>query len=106
MRQLLYRTAATAVTRTQAFVALQDAQDGLIADLNDTDSEGNPVPRFPTLADDVLAWGRDPARTLRELGYFDSQTWNRTDPLLTALGLAFGLTEDDKDALFRSAAGL
>ena len=53
------------------------------------------------LWDTVTAYFADPARTAVELAYWqDAQTWRRTDPILIAAAQAFGLNDDQLDALF------
>jgi hypothetical protein len=53
------------------------------------------------------AWAADPARSEIERAYWaDAQIWRRTDPLVSAVGPALGLTDAQLDALFRAAIAL
>ena len=90
---------SASVPRLNALIAIEDASTGFVTALND--AEG--LPLFPDLAAQVQAWASDPARTLKERAYFDSTQWRRLDPLLISIGIAFGLSELQLDALVKYA---
>lgn len=48
----------------------------------------------------------EPLRTRAQIEWDDSDTYERNDTMLIALGYAIGLTEDDMDALFIAAKAL
>ena len=57
------------------------------------------------MATQYQAWAASPSREFAELAYIDKALhWNRTDPVLIAGATALGLTSDELDALFVSAA--
>ena len=77
----------------------------------------NPIPQRVTALQGLLAideaglsssyqaWAQSPSREFAERAYIDKALhWNRTDPVLIAGATALGLTAEQLDALFVSAA--
>jgi hypothetical protein len=57
------------------------------------------------MATQYQAWATSPSREFAERAYIDKALhWDRTDPVLIAGATALGLTSDELDALFVSAA--
>jgi hypothetical protein len=78
----------------------------------------NPIPQRVTALQGLLAideaglssayqeWATSESRTFAERAFIDKAThWNRTDPVLISGAEALGLTSEQIDSLFISAAG-
>ena len=79
-------------TRTQAWIAIDDATNGLV---------------FATAIDLTTpfnAWRLDPGRTIKELAFLNHERWKYRDPIVQLVGTQlFGLTDEQLITLFEYA---